>query len=115
MFPDANTLPASFFKKLVRLCISQAIHLYLVEPESSISLRMRPVLSTAMPKTAVYEHSHTFAGEHDIRFPSDQWQRAIMNSKPETSAVEFGSQRDLRECVMSSLPTHAPTCRAGLC
>ena len=67
MLPHAYDLPTHIFQSLVDFCIPLNIPGDLGSPVFLIRLRHRSVLGTAVPETAVNEHSDLASGENDVR------------------------------------------------
>lgn len=95
VFPDPNDRPSSLGQRLVVDAVPFNVSSQLRRPIVGVPGRLVSVFGTAMPETAVHEHSDLGSGKYDVR--AGVYVAKVQSkvfAEPEAAPVQFGPERE---------------------
>jgi len=88
MFPDSHHLPARIVETSIGVGVATLIREDLLSPPRCVGLRPCRMIRTAMPETAVDEHSDPRPPEDNIRAAPNSGDRRVIDPVPKSTAME---------------------------
>ena len=114
MLPNADDRPAASSEQHVSFAVTSYIALKFRRPVLRVRFRVRRMLRTPMPKTAVHENGYTCSREHDVRpdAPTVQNDREIL-AETISPTMESRPQDDLGTSIGPVIRRHGPANRVA--
>ena len=106
MFPDSDHYPAGPCESIIGSTVSSDIRVELLPPPRRVGLREGLVVGTAVPETTIDKHGNSNPGEHDVGSGSPDLGKRQIYAVPESPAVKFAADRQLRAGVTATNPAH---------